>query len=105
MSWTDNPVRDPQKYGFDELLGTIELSGEAWSFNLLAVLRNEKGYYLGTDSGCSCPSPFENHTDIDFTGPLTAYQAREEIESLVRLAKESTYFHPEDPSDLLAQIV
>ena len=104
MSWENNPVSSPEKYGF-EYVGYIELDNEPWQFYELAVLKNDKGYYLTTDSGCSCPMPFESHTVDDLTGPLTAEQAREEVESLVHLAAMSDYSHPDDPSDLLASIV
>ena len=68
--------------GVDDL-GQLELFGEAWSFCLLWVLGTEEGFYLGTDSGCSCPSPFEHYRGLDdFTGPLTASQAVEEVTSL-----------------------
>lgn len=66
-----------------EILGEIELSEPCYSFDTLVVLRNDQGYYLATDSGCSCPSPFENYNSLaDATGPLTADQAREETTSL-----------------------
>ena len=61
---------------------TLNLSYPYYAFNILGVDIREDGIYLGTDSGCSCPSPWENHTKDDFTGPLTAEQAREEAMSL-----------------------
>lgn len=82
MGWYYNPVSEPEQFGFDEFVGDAELYPADYSFDLLAVLKNDKGYYLGTDSGCSCPSPWESHTAEDFTGPLTAEQAREEATSL-----------------------
>ena len=61
---------------------TLSLSYPDYAFNILGVDIREDGIYLGTDSGCSCPSLWENHTKDDFTGPLTAEQAREEAMSL-----------------------
>lgn len=49
----------------------------------------EEGFYLTTDAGCSCPTPFESHTIEDVTGPLTAEQAIQEATDLVR---DSSYF-------------
>lgn len=97
MGYYDNPVDDPGKYGF-EYVGVIELSEPCYSFDLLAVLKNDEGYYLSTDSGCSCPSPWESHTVADFTGPLTAEQAREEATSLWQ------GFEPEEFNALLGKI-
>lgn len=73
---------NPQDYGLT-LLGTVDLSEPDYSFDLLAVWKGKKGYYLATDSGCSCPTPFENYDSLeDLTGPLTASQAQEESKNL-----------------------
>lgn len=61
---------------------TIDLSYPDWMFDILGIDVRPDGVYLGTDSGCSCPSYWENHTKDDFTGPLTVEQAREEAMSL-----------------------
>ena len=68
---------------------TTDLTGLDYGFDILGVDIREDGIYLGTDSGCSCPSPWENHTKDDFTGPLTAEQAREEAMSLWENAYEA----------------
>lgn len=60
----------------------VELSEPDYSFDLLGIWKTEDGYFLSTDSGCSCPSPWESHSDDDLTGPLTADQARTEATSL-----------------------
>ena len=72
---------------------TLSLSYPDYAFNILGVDIREDGIYLGTDSGCSCPLYWENHTKDDFTGPLTVEQAREEAMSLW----ENTYDSPYDP--------
>lgn len=68
--------------GYYKPTHTINLSYPDYAFDILGVDIREDGIYLGTDSGCSCPSYWENHTKDDFTGPLTAEQAREEAMSL-----------------------
>jgi len=87
MGYYDNPVATPEKYGF-EFVGEVEKSGYSYEFDLLAVLKNDQGYYLTTDSGCSCPTPWESHTEGDLTGPLTPEQAREEATSLWELSNK-----------------
>ena len=82
MGYYDNPVDDPQANGFIEVVATGDFAYVSYSFSVFAVLRKEDGLYLSTDSGCSCPSPWESHTADDFTGPLTAEQVREEVLSL-----------------------
>lgn len=103
MSYYDNPVDNAEKYGF-EYVGSIDLSEPDYSFDILGVLKNEKGYYLGTDSGCSCPSPWESHRVEDFTGPLTAEQAREEAHSLWSGSYGGGY-EPEEFDALMERIV
>ena len=67
----------------------LDLENEPYQFYILRVGRIREDYYLGTDSGCSCPTPFENYKALsDYTGPLTREQAREEAESLIRAARE-----------------
>lgn len=79
---------------FDGLtqVAEIDLSEPDYSFDLLGIWKDANGgYYLGTDSGCSCPSPWENHTRDDLTGPLTADQAREEARSLKQFSYQKEY--------------
>ena len=68
--------------GYYEPTHTINLADLLYEFDILGVDIREDGIYLGTNSGCSCPSYWENHTKDDFTGPLTVEQAREEAMSL-----------------------
>ena len=98
-------------YGYDDwtegatVVGEIELSEPCYSYDTLMVLRNEQGYYLATDSGCSCPTPFEDYRSLaDATGPLTADQAREEVTSLWSQYGEDGYDRPAYEG-LLAEIV
>ena len=66
-------------------LGTIDLREPHYSFYLAWVLGTPEGFYLGTDSGCSCPTPFENYRSLaDFTGPLTDEQVIEELDNLAQ---------------------
>lgn len=77
-----NVYYEPEKHGLI-LLGSVDLSEPDYSFDMLAVWKDTEGFYLGTDSGCSCPSPFENYDGkSDLTGPLTADQAVGEARSL-----------------------
>ena len=77
--------------GYYEPTHTIDLADLDYEFDILGVDIREDGIYLGTDSGCSCPSYWENHTKDDFTGPLTVEQAREEAMSLWEPTPDSHY--------------
>lgn len=61
----------------------IHLSEPDYSFDLLGIWEEDGGFFIATDSGCSCPSPWESHTKDDLTGPLTLDQLAEEATSLV----------------------
>lgn len=72
-------------YGVFEGLTKVDevyLSEPDYSFYLLGIWRGDDGYYISTDSGCSCPTPWESHTQEDLTGPLNAEHVREEARSL-----------------------
>ena len=75
---------------------TLNLSYPEWAFDILGIDVRPDGFYLGTDSGCSCPMYWENHTEDDFTGPLTAEQAREEALSLFDAANDCKFFDPSE---------
>ena len=83
MAYGNNPYYNPARYKC-RTVGEAELTCAEWSFDLVVVLQHEDGgYYLGTDSGCSCPEPFEYYDSLDdFTGPLTAGECAEEVVSL-----------------------
>lgn len=51
---------NPDKYGMSQI-GEIDWSDGNYQFDLTVVWRKEDGSFVyGEDSGCSCPTPFEN---------------------------------------------
>jgi len=91
MSWDDNPLYHPEKHGLT-LVAEVELSEPCYSFDTLAVWRGPKGYYMGTDSGCSCPTPFESYNGVeDMTGPLTVDGILDEASALKAASYEPKY--------------
>jgi hypothetical protein len=50
-----------------EPFAELELTEPDYSFDLVVVWRHKDTgeLYYGADSGCSCPSPFENFSSID----------------------------------------
>ena len=56
-----------------------------WNWEAIECRKDSDGqYWLGTDDGCSCYSPFENYADdtANWTGPLTCAQAVAEFTNL-----------------------
>lgn len=77
-----------------EFITEMDLQEPDYSFDLLGLWRDAEGFYLGTDSGCSCPTPWESHTAEDLTGPLTLDQVVEEATSLWSNAGRHTDLMP-----------
>lgn len=91
MSYDDNPYYKPENYGL-VTVGEYEFTDPCYSFDTLVIWRSEQGLYIATDSGCSCPIPFENYSTVDeLTGPLTTEQCLEEISSLKATSSEPLY--------------
>lgn len=64
-SFDNNIYYNPEEFGY-EVVKDIELDDEPWQFHLLVIWRDDNGNLVwGTDSGCSCPSPFEDHKPED----------------------------------------
>ena len=58
-----NIYYNPEDYGL-EIVRDIDRSSGNYEFDQFVVWRNieTNEFYFATDSGCSCPSPFEDET-------------------------------------------
>lgn len=60
----------PDLYNQPELfdlkpVGEVSWNDESYSFDFTVVWHHKDGsFYVATDSGCSCPAPFENFTSL-----------------------------------------
>ena len=57
---------EPTEYTY---LGEIEWSYQSWEFDITGVFRKDSTgeLFYATDSGCSCPSPWDRTTEDDLT--------------------------------------
>lgn len=67
--YTPDVYNQPEKFGI-EVVGSIDLAEPCYSFDMFVVWKRPKPdgtYEFGwlTDSGCSCPSPFEDNTNVN----------------------------------------
>lgn len=63
--YTPDVYYQPEAFGLT-ILGTIERYEPDYSFDFVVVFLHEDGrIFAGQDSGCSCPSPFEDFTSLD----------------------------------------
>lgn len=71
-----NIYYSPENYDL-KVIDELELDEPCWSFDTFVVWRHSDGrLFYGHDSGCSCPSPFEDMTLDDlteFSNPLDLY--------------------------------
>lgn len=66
MGWNDPDLySQPEKFGLTPV-GELNDPEANWSFDTFVVWKHEDGkIYWANDSGCSCPSPFEDYTSLD----------------------------------------
>lgn len=70
MSWNNNIYYNPEKFGLS-IVGEIEFDEPNYSFDFGVVWKTKNNkFYYGHDSGCSCPTPFEDEGIDDLEGPF-----------------------------------
>ena len=57
---------NPSEHGWN-FIGEIDWNNEPWEFYCTVVYKKGRKYLAGTDSGCSCPIPFEDHSEGDYS--------------------------------------
>ena len=107
-----NIYYEPEHFGLT-MIGAFEWAEPCWQFDTLAVWKSRRGqYWIGQDSGCSCPMPFENITSVDqLDGPYNKGELRKRLNSLVneKVGEGDAYHYPKatlmkSVADLLARI-
>lgn len=91
----------PENYGL-EIVGSIDWLMEAYGFDMTVVWRDKETqqlYYLD-DSGCSCPSPYE---DVDSKEMLTEV-TKEELQKYL-VSKDPDMNRRLDIANLMGRIV
>ena len=89
-----NIYYNPEEFGL-EIVGQFEWSEPSWSFDTFCVWKESRGrYWIGEDSGCSCPSPFDNITDINqLDGPYTKDGLRKRIDFRIEEHTNTDYHY------------
>lgn len=62
-----NIYYNPEAFGL-QIIGDVDVAG-SYEFDILVVFKDSRTnkIYYATDSGCSCPTPFEDHRKKDLT--------------------------------------
>jgi len=58
-----NPYYSPESLGLTTV-ATVEDEPD-YDFQILAIWSDGKRFYWAEDTGCSCPTPFEDYTTLD----------------------------------------
>lgn len=71
MRFNDNPYYSPEKCGL-EIFESIDTAG-SYEFDMFVVWKklDDNTLWWDTDSGCSCPSPFDNSDHGHELKPIT----------------------------------
>jgi len=99
-----NIYYSPDEYGV-HVFGEVDLAEPYYSFDLLVVWRDaSRSFYFATDSGCSCPAPFENVRSVeDLEGPMKAAELVKFLETFEYEWGNPEYYRP-GIVDLIAKV-
>lgn len=69
-NFNGNPYYNPAECGL-EMIDSVELEPD-YDFHIIAVWRDTETnkFYYASDSGCSCPTPFEDYNELAALSPL-----------------------------------
>lgn len=97
MGWTNNPYYNPEVFGL-RVIAEIEWYEPCYSFDTTVVWKHDASgkYYFASDSGCSCPSPFEDYDELDDISSGSMHDAIDYINSERRPGSSSeSYWEPQ----------
>lgn len=100
MGWNDpDPYHQPEAFDLT-IVGVLGDPSACWSFNDLAVWQHTDGrLFWARDSGCSCPSPFEDYTSLDQLTAITDETYNDFSDAVMSHCSRTEYAH-ERPLDL-----
>ena len=77
--YEENVYYYPNTWGL-ELVGEIEYSSGSYEFDTRIILKDADGkFYTASDSGCSCPTPFEDYDSLSDLETTTIKMLMDEI--------------------------
>jgi hypothetical protein len=103
MAWDTPDVYDsPEKFGL-KIIDQLDERDLSYMFNMVVAWKHEESgkVYVARDSGCSCPSPFEDCTSLDKLDEIT----KESFEELRKeLLSEDEGFNIADVKGFLNEV-
>lgn len=98
MSYNKNVYYNPEKFGLTTI-GEISWHEPDYDFNLTVAWHDAKGkLYWASDSGCSCPSPFEDFNSLEDLQTGTKFQLLAELDTQLEeiRARENSWYNNVD---------
>lgn len=99
MSYETNPYYHPEVHGLT-IVGSVDCDGD-YGFDMFVVWTDGKALYWGQDSGCSCPSPFE---DANTLGDLCSGSRKECLRAIDAWAFEEYHSNLHEVPPLKAAV-
>lgn len=92
MGWGSPDVYyQPEAFGLTKV-AEVNWYYESYEFDLTVVWKDKEGnFYWARDSGCSCPSPFEEYTSLDKLEKGSNFQAAAALQTEMAGISESRY--------------
>ncbi len=96
----------PGKHGLKQVV-EVNLSEPDYSFDLLVVWKHEESgkLYWAQDSGCSCPSPFEDYNSLESLDVLDDLRQVEVVLEDKGGWRDRPHVSPSERRDIMAQIM
>lgn len=92
----------PEEYGLT-VVKDVEWRDESFEFCMTVLWRDAAGkFYAASDSGCSCPSPFEDYRSV---ADLTPIESLGDLLAVCKQASEEHYFDWDNTQGLRADLV
>lgn len=77
MSWEKNAYYHPEALGLT-VVAELEYSDQNYNFDTQVVWKDGNGLiYTARDSGCSCPTPFEDYCSVESLERVGSYEQLE----------------------------
>lgn len=101
---TPDVYYNPEHFGLTEI-GSIQWGAYCYDFDLTVVWQHEDGtLYWADDSGCSCPSPFEDFTSLESLETGGSFKVAKHITDRFTEYNESSWHSDQDKADTGAEV-
>lgn len=105
MSWDNNPYYSPENFG---LTPVAEMSWHepCYDFDYTVAWTSEDGtLYWASDSGCSCPVPFEDYSSLDDLTTGTKFDLLKEVQGRLDASTYDQHYAQSQAAQFLEKVM